>query len=351
MLSDLESLARESSSAKRRDLLNGITQLFLDGAEQHNDREVALYADVVLQVLDSVELEGRIEFSNAVAHQAATPASVARRLAHDEIEVARPVLQHSPVLGDLDLIKVAERRSPEHLYAISVRTALSAEVTDSLIRRGDDKVIRSVSGNRGARFSDSGLQRMVVHASEDETVRSNLVAREDLREDLMEKVLPVISGANAAKLRLLLENASDDVSGAALNQMEKEIHSASQGRLEVRQMVKQVLAGAHNIDDALIALSDQARIGDIALLISRLAGIQENVVSNVLFKANNDPIAIMCKAIGATPAGFRAVQQLRARRLRLPDSHLERGARDFARLSDEAAKRSLRFVKLRAQVA
>jgi len=355
MLLSLEDLAREKSSEKRRELLNRITEMFLSGAENHSDRESALYAEVALQVLDEITADDRAEYSDTVAHETRVPGDVVRRLADDEISVALPVLVRSPVLSDEDLVRVARSSSQEHLQAISIRDKLSESVTDALVERGDRRVVCSVTINPGARFSDSGLTRITEQSADDEEMRSNLLGRSDLRAQLVEKVLPLVSGDYSEKLRGMIETADDAlidrVVDTAETTVENERSNAARRRLETRMILKELKSGLRRTDDVLVYLSDQGRITDIVAVLGRLTDMADNVVSNVMFKSDNEPVAILVRAAGASQAGFKAIQSLRAQKLHLPQSHLDRGMRNFAELDAATAKRSLRFVKLRNEVA
>jgi hypothetical protein len=116
-------------------------------------------------------------------------------------------------------------------------------------------------------------------------------------------------------------------------------------------IIREIENGTRHIDDAIVYLADQARTVDIVMMISRLTDIAEKLVRNVLFKPDNEPVAIIARALGASATGFKALQELRARKLYLPRTHLEQGMRTFAELDELTAKRSLRFVKVRSEVA
>ena len=104
-----------------------------------------------------------------------------RRLARDdEIAVAGPVLAQSVRLTPTDLVDIAETKSQAHLLAISGRDAIEPVVTDVLVHRGDEKVVRTVVANPGASFSDNGFGVLVRRANEDEAVSERLARRADI---------------------------------------------------------------------------------------------------------------------------------------------------------------------------
>src|SRR5689334_3770301 len=129
VISSLLDLAQESSSEKRRQLLQEISNLFVEGAEFHTDREVMLFGDVLGRLLDQVEIEDRVSFSERVAPMPRAPRSLVLKLAEDEVRVAAPVLRQSPVLTEDDLIDLASRKSSGHLAAISQRASLPEALT------------------------------------------------------------------------------------------------------------------------------------------------------------------------------------------------------------------------------
>jgi uncharacterized protein (DUF2336 family) len=58
----------------------------------------------------------------------------------------------------------AETKSQGHLYAISQRATLSEAVTDVLVDRGEQCILRTVAANRGARFSNLGFRKLIERA-------------------------------------------------------------------------------------------------------------------------------------------------------------------------------------------
>ncbi len=68
-------------------------------------------------------------------------------LARDVIEVAAPIIRHSPVLGPIDLLAVIAATGVDHHRLIARRTALSAEVIRALRLTGDAEVRARLDNN------------------------------------------------------------------------------------------------------------------------------------------------------------------------------------------------------------
>jgi uncharacterized protein (DUF2336 family) len=66
---------------------------------------------------------------------------------------------------------------------------LSEAVTDVLVERGDQRVVRRVARNKGARFSPAGFERMTVRAQRDRRLTLTLGQRSDLPRQYFIKLL------------------------------------------------------------------------------------------------------------------------------------------------------------------
>src|SRR5262245_20148869 len=174
-LQDLQCLARERSSDKRRELLRAVSDCFLSAAE-HTAAEVELYDEVVTRVLDEVEPIARAELAERLADIANPPRNALRRLAGDQILVAKAILSRSTALDDDDLERIALNQSQLHLAAIATRARLSARITDVLVECGDEEVVDTVVANQGARFSQKGFAILADRASGNERLLDRLGA-------------------------------------------------------------------------------------------------------------------------------------------------------------------------------
>ena len=159
-LENLIALAREPSSEKRRALLEGVTDLFLNGGNDFGDRERDLATDILTAVAPGVEVEARTDMSRRIAGLHTAPHKLVKLLAQDVIEVARPMLQQSGVLDGNDLVEIVNSMGKEYQLAISQRESLSASVGEALVDRGDEEVLESLVCNTGAVLS----RRECVHA-------------------------------------------------------------------------------------------------------------------------------------------------------------------------------------------
>ena len=355
MLSELEQLAGERSSTKRRELLNAVTDMFLDGSDKHNSRELSLFSHIMMDVLDEVTVDAKTEFSARVSDCPTTPHDLALRLANEVIDVAASVLQHSPVFSDDDLVAIAKNQSQDHLLAISQRQAINEPVTDVLIERGDQQVTRMVGDNRGARLSSQGLRSLAEKSTTDPTLMKILANRDDLAKEIAETVLPLLPAEQSAKLRTLMAPGNQETLSAVIAATQQDFTNekatSRRTRLETLKLVQQIRGGEKTLDNVLLTLARRKRLMDIGMLLTKLSGLPETVVNNALFKTNNQPIVLLCKAYNVSASAFRAVADLRGQQLRLPESHIRHALSEYEGITQDDARRSLNFVKVRTKVS
>ena len=85
--------------------------------------------------------------------------------------------------------EIAASKGQDHLLAISARENLPASVTDVIIDRGEDKVIRRLAKNAGAQFSDNGYSSIVARAEGDDELVEILGLRIDIPAKLLRDLL------------------------------------------------------------------------------------------------------------------------------------------------------------------
>lgn len=354
MYSELLSLAKEPSSENRRAIMQQISDLFVEGVEDHNDRELVLFGDIFCRLLGQVNLEDRVALAERVAPLTQTPHDLANRLARDEdVAVAAPVLQHSPVLTDDDLRSIAASEGQDHLVAITRRASLSEAVTDVLIDRGGQEVLEGVSRNTGARFSDGGLQQLTYRAVEFPTIAGHLAEREDIPFERLERIVASLDHDSSARLRDFIEQnrrAAAELLQKTQAELEQSREQRRRAEREVHMMALEIRDGRRRLDLCLDELIHGKRLVDIAMLMAELGQLTESHVSNVLHKVNDFGIALVCRSLSVGEATYMRLSRLRCERLGLPAAEVERMAREYKQIDRGSADRALRFHKVRASV-
>src|ERR1700712_2255712 len=175
LLDELQSTLAHGTVARRVETLRRVTDLFINGAVDYSNEQVGLFDDVFQCLMQHIENSAKALLANRLAQIDSAPPLTIRALAFDDaIEVAAPVLSQSERLDEDTLIETARNKSQAHLLAISVRKALSGAVTDILMLRGDDAVIKSTVNNPGAEFTERGFTRLVDRAEGDDDLSTTV---------------------------------------------------------------------------------------------------------------------------------------------------------------------------------
>ena len=337
MLQSLSRMPADMSSDSRRQLLNAVTDLFLlDGEPSDISKEH--YGDIALRTLPHLDSEDRKHYADNVAAMPSLPHAVAVSLAGDsDSEVAKLVLKLSPVLTDTDLAAIAVSQTQAHLNAIAERARLSESVTDILVERGDNAVLRTVSGNEGAQFSEHGFDRLLERGGDDVAVGEALVRRSDLSPQRVQRVLRIVEQ--------VAEQGERSQDSAAL------ARQARQQRLEVKLLLADLRTKVRTLAEVVTMLADEDRAFHLAQVPSAAAEISNEQALRVLLQRDVSGIAVLARALDLDQETFRAVLSLRGRRLYFAAKTLEDDLRDYTRLDSATADRTMRFLRLKTKVA
>jgi hypothetical protein len=119
-LDGLDDLARLRGVDTRPTLARVLTDLYVQKPAHTLDEETH-YTELVLRLLDGVDVATRAIVAQKLATYPAAPRPVVLRLARDVIDVAEPVLRHSPCLPGPELVAIMEDCGALHAAAISAR--------------------------------------------------------------------------------------------------------------------------------------------------------------------------------------------------------------------------------------
>ncbi|MBZ0216927.1 MAG: DUF2336 domain-containing protein [Fimbriimonadaceae bacterium] len=354
MLEQLSALARENSSDKRRELMREVADLFVSDSDRYTDRELFLFGEILTGLLNSVDTAAKVHLSETVAPVRETPRELALSLANQEIAVASPVLEYSRVLTEQDLVNVAHARATEHRLAISKRSYLSATVTDALIDHGEQPVLLSVSGNRTAEISSGGFHSLADHAANNPALCETLSHRDDMPVQIMKRVIPLLSEEAKTRLEELIAANGDSIVESLVEEASQRTREISQDskqeRTRSRLMLEEILNGKKELESVIETLCQEDRPLEVGFILAGVTGIPEQQAVNALMKKDGKALVILCRALEISEGIFSAIASLRGKRLKLSPSAEHEIMKQYSELDVTAAKRTMRFVKVRGTV-
>jgi uncharacterized protein (DUF2336 family) len=347
LLTEIESALATGSPTKQAEILRRVTDLFLAGAKTYSDEQVDLFDGVISRLAERIETKARAELANRLAPLDNAPVTTVRALARDEsIEVAGPILTQSMRLTDDDLLAVAENNRQEHLLAISKRPALSENVSDALVSRGNRDVVLSVTRNEGARFSDSGYGQLVDKSIDDEVLAICVGMRKDIPRKHFHTLIAKASEVVFEKLA-----TGNPEAVAAVQQVLSGITGqdvANNASAESRQIAAQfdtARRAGQSPDSMVYDFAANGKFAETAAALSALSRTPRALVESVLSdrRADNDLALLLAKAAGLSWPTAMQICILRRGPGGLPPLALAAARRSFERLQTETAQRVMSF--------
>ena len=122
------------------------------------------------------------------------PRDVANRLARDVETISLPLLNFSPVFSDEDLAEIVRIGGPVRQKAVAKRPVLTETVTDAIAEFGDNDAVQTATDNRGASFSEHGLQTAIDRFEASETILASIALRNDLPASISERLVTLVTG-------------------------------------------------------------------------------------------------------------------------------------------------------------
>jgi uncharacterized protein (DUF2336 family) len=122
------------------------------------------------------------------------PRDVANRLARDVESIAVPMLNYSPVFSDDDLAEIVRLGGPVRQGAVARRPVLSEKVTSIIAEVAAPEAVRAACENKGAAFSEKGLQTAIDRFEASETVLASIALRNALPASVSERLVTLITG-------------------------------------------------------------------------------------------------------------------------------------------------------------
>ena len=190
-VADVAHLLEDPSPQARAATVGKVAQQFTRGDLSARERKIT--EDIFRILLRDVEVKVRLALSDHLKDAKTLPRDVAMSLARDVDQVAVPVLEHSTVLTDDDLIEIVRAFGTTKQRAIARRKVVSHSVAAALVETGDEDVVHDLIANVGADISEKSLQKVLDTLGDRERLHAPLVARPRLPLRVAERLVTVVA--------------------------------------------------------------------------------------------------------------------------------------------------------------
>lgn len=314
-LKEMIDMAKQGTARSHQLLAENVLDLFISPQGRMSDRERALTDSILSQLVGEMEQQIRQGLAERLSKATDAPPRLLEMLANDEISIARPILQHSKLLQDTALIEIVRARGREHQLAIALRAAVSVELSDALVERGDTDVIESLIRNPNAALSNKAMTYLVAESRRFDRFQEPLLSRADLPPALAHKMFWWVSAALRQKILIEYELHPHVLDPLLETTTEVAIADTSRSAAGNRQQTAAELAEELRLSgqlspENLLNMLRKQRIQAFTAAMASLSNISFTAASRIILDHDVEPFAVLCRAIQVSEAHFSSMALL-----------------------------------------
>jgi uncharacterized protein (DUF2336 family) len=148
----------------------------------------ALLSSIFMSLVVEAERDIRHRLSHKLAAADWAPNALVNVLALDDIEIARPIIAQSPVLKELDLIRLLVEATIEHQIEVARRPNLPASVVGAILEQAEPAVMTALAGNHTAELSAADIEELVEASRQIAALRTPLSQHPKLTGQLAKRL-------------------------------------------------------------------------------------------------------------------------------------------------------------------
>ncbi len=348
-LRDLDEAVQRGTAESRARALWHTTDLMITG--RYSEDEIWTFGEVIGRLADEIEVAARAQLAKQLARFDQSPVNIIHKLAFDDsIEVAGPILRDSVQLEPYALVANVCTKDQSHMLAISQRKALDESVTDVLVTRGNQEVVKSVVKNDGARFSDFGFLHMIQRAEGDNILAEQLGLRKDIPRHVFQQLIAKASDDVRKRLERERPSMVGDIQ-TSVSDVTGELQSKFGPVSRSYFVAKRVVMSQHkqgNLNET--SISGYARfhkLEEVTIGLSLLCALPIDVIERAVLDKNREMLLILAKALDFSWATTMSLLFLGAKDHRITAKDLKDTEAEFGRLNVATSRSVLKFYQTR----
>lgn len=298
-----------------------VADLGAEGAEAMQAPGVQeLLSSIFMNLVVEAERDIRQRLAEMLAGAAWAPAALINVLALDEIEIARPIIQASPVLKDHDLVRLLIEATIEHQIEVARRPGLGGVVVAAILRQAEPAVLTALANNTSAHVTDNDMRLLVEQAKRVAALRSPLSRHPRLSAELslslyiwvgqsLRQQLADRFRLDTAKLDQALADALSEAHRGAKAEAGGMVVVAREGeREEMERKLLDKLHGAGQLKPGYLVRA--LREGRLSLFCTALAMLGRFEVDHIRLALDSDRpelLGLACAAVGIDRSVFPTI--------------------------------------------
>jgi uncharacterized protein (DUF2336 family) len=299
---------RTAPAGERAEATRCLARAWLISDLTEEDRAAAEGA--LLMLLDDASPLVRRAMAEVFARSSDAPAAIVQALSLDQVSVALPVLEHSPLLIDADLVDIIATGNCEMQCAVARRVNLPASVCAAIAEVGSASAALELIENAYAELPPFSWDRIVERHGHLAAIRESMLVLEDLpaatRAALVAKLSDTLTQFVVARNWLSADRAVR-VAGEARDRSTVNIAARSRGD-DMRGLVRHLRAAGQLTAGLILRalLSGNLELFDHAL--AELSGLPLSRVFALLHDRGGASLHALLQRAGLPESTFAAFQ-------------------------------------------
>jgi uncharacterized protein (DUF2336 family) len=297
---------RTAPAGERAEATRALARAWLISDLSEDDRTAAEGA--LLMLLDDTSPLVRQAMAEVFARCAEAPAAIVQALSLDQPSVALPVLEHSPLLIDADLVDIVATGNCDTQCAIARRINLPASVCAAIAEVGTPAAALELIENACAELAPFSWDRIVERHGHLAAIRESMLVLEDLpaatRVALVAKLSDTLAQFVVARNWLSADRA-ERIASEARERSTVNIAARSRGD-DMRGLVRHLRAAGQLTAGLILRalLSGNLELFDSAM--SELSGLPQARVSALLHDRGGASLNALLIRAGLPESTFAA---------------------------------------------
>jgi uncharacterized protein (DUF2336 family) len=300
------SWVRTAPAGERAEATRSLARAWLISDLSEDDRAAAEGA--LLMLLDDASPLVRQAMAEVFSRSTEAPAAIVQALSLDQPSVALPVLEHSPLLIDADLVDIVATGNCETQCAVARRINLPPSVCAAIAEVGTPAAALELIENAYAELAPFSWDRIVERHGHLAAIRESMLVLEDLpaatRAALVAKLSDTLTQFVVARNWLSADRAVR-VATEARDRSTVNIAAVSRGE-DMRGLVRHLRATGQLTAGLILRalLSGNLELFDAAL--AELSGLPQDRVSALLHDRGGASLHALLRRAGLPESTFAA---------------------------------------------
>ena len=317
-MSDMGRLAQlainPQNGASREEIYLAVASLYRIQGAGLNSRERELMRDILRRLTRDVEMAIRVALAHRLSEDTTAPHDLILLLVDDSIEVALPLILHSPLLTEADVLKLIAEAGVSHAEAVAGRAHIGEPVTAALASSEHESVLLALVRNVTARISEATYSVLVEKSRAISGLAEPLVRRPDLPPQLATQMCEWVSDALKGYIKTNYNMSARNLD-SAMADANKVLKSEAPGPKDpppdsAQKLIEKLAASGQLKAGFLMRVLSQGQADLFDLAFARLLEVELEKFRPFFYQDNVRPVALACRAAGIDRSVFATVFNL-----------------------------------------